>query len=181
MSILENYPKPAINLLMNHIGTHDTARILTILGKDYIPPTREEQSHTFLSAEEYEKAIKQLKLAAVLQYTLPGVPSLYYGDEAGTQGYGDPFCRAGYPWGKENSELLEFYKSLGKFRSNNKAFVDGVFVPLFSGQNVVAYMRKRGKSTVVVAVNSGDMPKNIILPESLGGEIEISSHSYILK
>ena len=181
MSILENYPKPAINLLMNHIGTHDTARILTVLGKDYIPSTREEQSYVFLSADEYQKAIKLLKLAAVLQYTLPGVPSLYYGDEAGMQGYGDPFCRAGYPWGKENSELLEFYKTLGKFRSNNKTFIDGEFVPLFSSQNVVAYMRKRGKNTVLVAVNSGDTPQNIILPDSLGGKFEIPPYAYILK
>ena len=181
MSILENYPKPAINLLMNHIGTHDTARILTVLGKDYIPTTREEQSHTFLSAEEYEKAVKLLKLAAVLQYTLPGVPSIYYGDEAGMQGYGDPFCRAGYPWGKENNELLEFYKSIGKFRSENEVFVDGTFVPLFSAPNAVAYLRKRGELAVLVAVNSSDVTQKITLPQSYGGELELAPYSYILK
>ncbi|MBR2040202.1 MAG: glycoside hydrolase family 13 protein, partial [Clostridia bacterium] len=88
MSIMENYPKPAIEVLMNHIGTHDTARILTMLGCDYIPKTREEQAVYSLSAENREKAINLLKLAVVLQYTLPGVPSIYYGDETGMEGFG---------------------------------------------------------------------------------------------
>ncbi len=181
MSILENYPKPAINLLMNHIGTHDTARILTVLGSDYIPATREEQAHTFLTDEQYEKAVKLLKLAAVLQYTLPGVPSLYYGDEAGMQGYGDPFCRGGYPWGKENTELLEFYKFLGNFRRKNKVFEDGEFIPVELGENIVCFTRKSYENEVLVAVNTGNCSRKITLPDTIGGEIEIEPYSYILK
>ena len=181
MSILENYPKPAINLLMNHIGTHDTARILTVLGTDYIPQTREEQSHTILSQEEYDKSVKSLKLAAVLQYTLPGVPSLYYGDEAGMLGFGDPFCRAGYPWGKENSELLKFYKTLGEFRRKNEAFKDGEFIPLFSNQNVVSYLRKRGEDEVLIAVNISDTEQKIPLSEYFDEEIVIPPYSYVLR
>ncbi len=181
MRILENYPKPAINLLMNHIGTHDTARILTMLGTDFIPQTREEQSRTFLTNEQYIHAIKLLKTAAVLQYTLPGVPSLYYGDEAGMQGFGDPFCRGTYPWGKENHELLDFYKFLGEFRRENIVFRDGEFIPVEVSDNVVCYMRKSDNNAVLVAVNVGDNKRKISVPDVFGSEIEIEPYSFILK
>ncbi|MBQ6847463.1 MAG: glycoside hydrolase family 13 protein [Clostridia bacterium] len=177
MRILENYPKPAIKLLMNHIGTHDTARILTVLGSDYIPTTREEQSRAYLSPEAYEKAVCLLKLAAVLQYTLPGVPSLYYGDEAGMEGFGDPFCRATYPWGEENIELLEFYKKLGKFRRSNKAFENGEFIPVFADESVICYKRECEGSSVLIAVNVCGETKVF---DAFGKKIKMEPHSYIL-
>ncbi len=180
MSILENYPKPAIKVLMNHIGTHDTARILTMLGTDYIPSTREEQSKTCLSEESYYKAVQLLKLAAVLQYTLPGVPSVYYGDEVGMEGFGDPFCRGTYPWGRENAELLEFYKNLGKFRRGNKAFENGEFVPVFADGNTVSYIRQNEGNSVLIAINCSDKEKEIAVPENFGNKVNIKPTSYLL-
>ena len=182
MSILENYPKPAVKLLMNHIGTHDTSRILTVLGSGYTPESREEQSRTHLYEEDYKKAVNRLKLAAVLQYTLPGVPSLFYGDEAGVEGYGDPFCRATYPWGRENMELLDFYKHLGKFRRNNSAFKEGEFVPIFADDTMVAYIRTDGKNTVLTAVNVGVTTVQIEVPKEYGGKgYVVYPNSYILE
>ena len=182
MNILENYPKPAVKLLMNHIGTHDTSRILTVLGSDYTPNSREEQSRTFLSEYQYKTAVNRLKLAAVLQYTLPGVPSLFYGDEAGIEGYGDPFCRATYPWGKENSELLNFYKTLGKFRRSNPAFKEGEFVPVYSDDTAVAYIRTNGNNTVITAVNIGSDTVKIGVPKEFGGQdYTVNPNSYILE
>ena len=131
-SVLENYPKESIDVLMNHLGTHDTPRLLTRLGAKYYPATRAEQSHFTLSNEEYNLAKAKQKLASVIQYTLPGVPSLYYGDEAGMQGFGDPFCRGTYPWGKEDTELIDFYKWLGALRKENSVFKDGEFFPVLS-------------------------------------------------
>lgn len=181
MRILENYPRPSIRLLMNHIGTHDTARILTVLGSDYIPNSREEQSRTFLSADDYKKAVTRLKLAAVLQYTLPGVPSLYYGDEAGMEGYGDPFCRAGYPWDRENTELIEFYIEIGKFRRNNEAFEDGEFIPVIAEEDFICYVRKCNDNSVLVAVNCGNSPKSIKIPKEFGkNNLEVLPNSYTL-
>ncbi|MBQ5810347.1 MAG: glycoside hydrolase family 13 protein, partial [Clostridia bacterium] len=114
LDIIENYPPQSVNLLMNHIGTHDTARALTALGEGYCHnPDRCWQSQQKLDAHQRETAVSRLKLAAVLQYTLPGIPSLYYGDEAGLEGYTDPFCRGCFPWGKANTELTEFYRTLG--------------------------------------------------------------------
>lgn len=182
MSLLENYPKPAIKLLMNHIGTHDTSRILTVLGSDYTPNGREEQSRTFLSENDYKKAVNRLKSAAVLQYTLPGVPSLFYGDEAGVEGYGDPFCRATYPWGRENKELLDFYKALGKFRRSNQAFKEGDFVPVYSDDTAVAYIRTDGENSVLTAVNIGSEPVCVQLPEEFGGkDYTVNPNSYVLE
>ena len=98
MTVVENYPPQAIHNLMNHIGTHDTARILTRLaGEPLRGRGRDWQAGKNLNADEYKKGVKRLKMAAVLQYGLPGLPSLYYGDEAGLTGYGDPFCRGCYP------------------------------------------------------------------------------------
>ena len=165
MEVLENYPMPAVKLLMNHIGTHDTARILTRLGTDRLDGAdREAQAHIQLNEWEYAKGIRLLKLAAVLQYTLPGVPSLYYGDEAGIQGGSDPFCRATYPWGRENSDLVSFYKELGAVRRSSKAFASGEFIPVNSAGGSIAYIRKNGKNAVFVAVNSGECVCELSIP-----------------
>ena len=172
LSITENYPPKALRLLMNHIGTHDTARILTRLGRDdSFVGDREWQSRYELTDEEYKKAVKLLKLAAVLQYTLPGVPSLYYGDEAGITGFSDPFCRATYPWGQENTELLEFYKTLGAVRRGNKAFCGGEFLPWYTSDNVISYIRNRDNSKILIAVNKGCDTAEIYLPDDEKGEL----------
>ena len=167
-SILENYPKCSVDTLMNHLGTHDTARVLTMLGKnDSFIGNRDWQAAQKLTDEEYLQGIKRLKAAAVIQYTLPGVPSIFYGDEAGVQGYGDPFCRATYPWGSENDELLQFYKDLGKIRKNCKAFIDGDFYTVFADQNAIAFTRENKSGKAFIAVNCGNNPVSINVPQKL--------------
>lgn len=180
LEILENYPPQAVKLLMNHIGTHDTQRILTVLGNDdnYFPDDREWQSRQTLTDKQYEKAVKLLKVAAVLQYTLPGVPSLYYGDEAGMEGYGDPFCRATYPWGNENKELLEFYQKLGQFRRQSDAFKSGEFIPHYANFGEIAYMRKSRNTTVLVAATRWHEPTTINVPKEFdNAEVIFGSRS----
>ena len=61
----------------------------------------------------------------VLQFFLPGIPSIYYGDEAGMEGYRDPFNRRCYPWGRENLDLIEFTKQLSAVRKGTRAFKQG--------------------------------------------------------
>lgn len=165
LDILENYPMQCVKSLMNHIGTHDTARIITRLAaKDDYVGDREWQSHRCISLDEYNAAVKKLKCAAVLQYTLPGVPSLFYGDEAGLQGYGDPFCRATYPWGGEDKQLLEFYRALGALRSGCDAFKSGEFVPISAENGMLCFERKSGKVSVIIAVNCGCGERYIDVP-----------------
>lgn len=154
MSVCENYPRPALRLLMNHIGTHDTERILTALGGE---PTggrgRAWQSGKRMNENELWHAKKLLYIAALLQYTLPGIPSLYYGDEAGMEGYGDPFCRGFYPWGREDKYLVDFYKQLGQFRRSTDAFIDGDFIPVSSGAGHFAFIRRGKTEEVLVCAN----------------------------
>ena len=100
----------------------------------------------------------------MLQYTLPGVPSLYYGDEAGMEGYGDPFCRATYPWGNENKELLKFYQKLGQFRRNSSAFKSGEFVPYYANFGEIVYMRKSKEETVLVAATRWSESVTVNIP-----------------
>ena len=73
MDICENYPPEALCVLMNHIGTHDTSRILTELGSNCFSPDRAWQSEQKLSPHQLNEALKLLKISALIQYTLPGM------------------------------------------------------------------------------------------------------------
>lgn len=165
MGIVENYPKQCLDVMMNHIGTHDTERAITkIAGESCEYRDREWQSCHNLG-DNYNKAVTLLKCAAVLQYTLPGVPSLYYGDEAGMEGYKDPFNRGCYPWGNENRELIDFYKTLGKIRRENEVFKKGYFAPISSMLGCVAYCRYDEKDSIMVIVNRNEHPITYQLPD----------------
>lgn len=126
MTIVEHYPKPSTDILMNFLTTHDTERAITRLaGEDVGWNGREWQSCHQLSNEQYAYGIVLMKCAMVLQFFLPGIPSIYYADEAGKEGYKDPFNRGTYPWGRENDELIEFTRELGRIRRSNKVFAKG--------------------------------------------------------
>ena len=64
-----------------------------------------------MSPEQRAEGVKKLKSAYTLLAFMPGVPCIYYGDEAGLEGYADPYTRGTYPWGKEDEELREIYRS----------------------------------------------------------------------
>ncbi len=165
LDLLSNYPPQAVRLLMNHIGTHDTPRALTRLGATgEIPGDRAAQAVSHLDERNRARARRLLRLAAVLQYTLPGVPSLYYGDEAGMEGWGDPFCRAAYPWGREDRGLLQFYRMLGSFRRAHTAFADGEFLPLHGEMGHLVYLRRNAKEEILVAVNRWCDPAVLQVP-----------------
>ena len=118
-SVLENYPPQVVRVLMNSLGTHDTERILTVMaGEPLNGRDREWQAATNLSPEQRKRGITLLKLAAMVQYTLPGVPCLYYGDEVGLEGYRDPFNRGCFPWEEKNSELVSWFERLGAVRAS---------------------------------------------------------------
>ena len=186
MQIVENYPKQCLDVMMNHIGTHDTERAITkITGESCEYRDRNWQSVHFLDDEKYAKGVKLLKCAAALQYTLPGVPSVYYGDEAGLQGYKDPFNRGCYPWGKENQELVTFYRTMGEIRRNNKVFSDGFFSPVSSMLGCVAYRRHNENGDIMIIVNRNEHSIMYGLPEfyknarTLYGDSVVNGEVYI--
>ncbi len=155
MTVIERYPPQVTSLLMNHIGTHDTERAITRLaGESPEGYGRQWQyEHNTLSDEDYRKGIELLKLASLLQYTLPGVPSVYYGDEIGLQGMKDPFNRACMPWDNVNEKLLRWYRRLGEIRRGCQAFAEGAFIPVYCSHRTVAYKRVCENSEVLCAVN----------------------------
>jgi len=144
MNIYENYPLHNFYSSMNLIGSHDVPRILTLLGE-----APDEQQLSQLQKEGYRLpedrraiGIARLKLMSLLQMTFPGVPGIYYGDEAGLEGYRDPLNRGTYPWGSENSELLEWYRKLTSIRNSHTVFSTGKWISLELEGDLFGYIRK---------------------------------------
>lgn len=165
MSVVENYPKPVLDVLMNLLGTHDTERILTVIaGEPMCGNGREWQAKTKLTPEQRKRGIKLLKIAVGIQYTLPGFPCVYYGDEVGMEGYRDPFNRGCFPWGEEDEDLLEWYKTLGKIRKNCSALAGGEIVNAFSSGKQLSYIRHDGQTALFCAFNTDEEDAAIDIP-----------------
>ena len=166
MQILENYPPPVIGVLMNSLSTHDTERAITALGGEPVAqngrPWQYERHH--LSEWQYWQGRHRFALASIIQYGLPGMPCVYYGDEAGMYGYKDPFNRACYPWGKEDEGLLSFLKVLGKIRKNNPIFADAKFLPITFSDKLCVFVREGDAVSILFAVNRSDNEQSLALP-----------------
>lgn len=138
MSLYENYPKESFYASMNVLGTHDTERILTALSENGM-------------GEENAKVL--LRLAVAFQMTFPGVPLIYYGDEAGVKGGKDPENRKTYPWGKEDKDILSWYKKLTHIRDHHQVFKRGDFRFFETHEDVLCFKRKDGESKAIVIIN----------------------------
>ena len=157
MTIVENYPPQVVHCNMNHLGTHDTPRILTALVDDF-DGSREEKARRRLSRNQMDVARDRLLMASFLQYTLPGSPSLYYGDEAGMEGYKDPFNRRTYPWGREDWEFLSHFRRLGRLRKEQEALRLGSIEFFQAGDKHIGFTRTYGGKTLRIYCNrSGDI------------------------
>ncbi len=155
--LINHYPKETVDCLMNILGTHDTSRILTVLGGIQCNSKDEMAKESANLSEEAKKlAVEKLKMAAALQYTMPGVPCVYYGDENGTEGHIDPFCRRCFDWEHLNVDLISFYQKLGKLREKyHDVFKDGEFEELRVLEGLLYYKRnKNGKEIYVYTNNS---------------------------
>jgi glycosidase len=160
-----SYPPFVCHALMNLLGTHDTERILSVLGGAPLDSMSNTELATYrLLDHEKERAVRLLKLASVLQFTVFGVPSIYYGDEAGIQGGHDPFCRFPFPWGREESELQAHYQMLGKIRREHSVFADGDFFFVERKKHFLAYVRENERERIWVLVNADEEAVSMGLP-----------------
>ena len=150
----DNYPKIVLDSLMNILGTHDTVRILTALSGVYVYD-KEAMSRTTLSDEQRVRSKELLFSAALLLFTLFGVPCIYYGDEIGMEGYSDPFCRYPFAWDNMDAEILEHYRKLSKIRSRLSVFKDSEYKELCADPNCLVFERRKGNEVAVVFVNRG--------------------------
>ena len=187
--LINHYPKQTVDCLMNILGTHDTPRILTVLGGIYCNNKEEmSQKWALLSPKSKEITINKLKMAVVLQYTLPGVPCVYYGDETAMEGHIDPFCRRCYDWDNQNKELIEFYAILGKIRNEyREIFKDGDFIELRVEGGLMYFKRENEHGELFVFANNSSQRylldlespvKEWISGKTFETELEIKPYSY---
>ena len=143
MSLRENYPTPNFMAAMNLIGSHDQVRILTLLGA--APPEEafnDSERRAFrLSAGARELAQRRLNMLVLWQMTFPGVPCVYYGDEAGVEGYSDPYNRAPFPWGKEDEVTTGMHQRWMRLRREHEIFISGEVFPFSAGDDVAGFWR----------------------------------------
>ena len=177
MDILENYPKPSVDVLMNLLGTHDTERILTrLVGEPSGNRGRDWQSVQKLNQNQLERGYRMLKLASLLQYTLPGIPCVYYGDEILTEGYRDPFNRTCFDWEKlkDGNDTLDWYLRLGQLRHESPSLDGGDFLPLYGEPGLTSFIRIKDGYELYVAVNSSDYERQAwLLPGWQNDEVVI--------
>ena len=194
--IYASYPRCVSDKLMNLLGTHDTERIMTVLGReeDHAGESTSALARMRLSESERRVGIERLKVAAALQFTAYGIPSVYYGDEVGLEGYGDPFCRMPMPWGDIDAEyrreILDFYKMLGRMRTEEEAFSGGEFCILSHTDSSIAFVREKNGSKVTVIANMGDSftleldadteYRNIETGEVVSSRVSVKGNSVLL-
>ena len=124
-SIRENYPETALYGALNLVGTHDTPRILTVLGEAPEGLSEAERESYQLPLDKRNMALRRLRLLDVLLFAFPGVPCVYYGDEAGMEGYADPFNRGTFPWGREDGDLQYHVRMLSNLRKEYPVLTRG--------------------------------------------------------
>ena len=159
----QNYPKEAVYNLMNLFGSHDTPRIIYLLGGGDDTGVIAEKGKHF----DYELGKKRLKLAVIFQMGYPGAPTIYYGDEVGVFGSRDPDCRRPFPWGSEDHDLLDHYRKVAGIRAARKPlFAHGDVTTLFAENDVYVYARKFEQQCAVIAINRGSEAKTLSMPVS---------------
>ncbi len=137
MSLYENYPMEAFYANINISSTNDTERILTVLNGN----------------------IDLLKLLIVMQIILPGVPSIYYGDEVGLTGGKEPDNRKSYPWGKEKEEIITFYRKIISIRNKENAIKKGDFKIYDTDLEICYFERNYENDKIMVFINVSEKEK----------------------
>lgn len=164
-TIRENYPSPAFYGAMNFLSTHDTPRLLTLLGCEQ-PPGGPRCARALPPIPRRARARHGAAqgLAALVLYAFPGSPTVYYGDEAGMEGFEDPFNRRTYPWGHEDTALLDWFRTLGRLRAERESLQSGdIAYPLAAGR-VLCFARRAGDEVSLCAVNAGAESASVDLP-----------------
>ena len=157
--LAENYPTCALRCCLNLLGSHDRERIMTVLGGAPAAGELDEAARASfrLSPDQRALALNRLKIAALLQFTAPGVPSVYYGDEVGLEGYSDPFNRATMPWSGGDRGVFDMVRSMAALRRSLPVFSRGTFEAVSFGDEVLGWWRRdeaSGESVLVIANRS---------------------------
>ncbi|WP_367326648.1 glycoside hydrolase family 13 protein [Lactobacillus sp.] len=142
--LVEHYPTNFLRNCLNNIGTHDTVRIKTALQNDE----------------------KLVLLAFGLMFMLPGVPCIYYGDEAGLIGDKDPDNRRFFPWGRESRSLIAQVSKWINVRKQNPVLVKGKIGFLHIATGINAIVRYDEKVIMVYCINK-NKAETVLAKENL--------------
>jgi 4-alpha-glucanotransferase len=162
-TIRENYPPSALYGALNLAGTHDTPRILTVLGEAPEGMSPQLQEEFRLDRHHRHLAGQRLRLLQVMQFTSPGVPCIYYGDEAGTEGYADPYNRSTFPWGREDQDLTGWVRRLSHLRQEYPVLIRGTVAYGAASCNVFSMERTLEDASVRIYVNRSWDPEALEL------------------
>ncbi len=154
--IINNAPKRIRDMQMNILGTHDTERIITALGGTPAESkTNKELASLKMTKEEREVATERLISAYTVLATLPGIPAVFYGDEAGLEGYSDPFNRMPYP-SHPDQKILNHYKKIGQIRKSNNVYNSGEYKLITLTEELLVFSRSDGNNNYITFTNNRD-------------------------
>jgi len=157
VNMLHWYPETVHDVLFTLLGTHDTARLLN-RAKDDLSLT---------------------KLCFLFQFTHPGTPCIYYGDEIGMSGEYDPGCRRCMEWDpkKQNRDLFKFVQFLVNLRKTKEELITGLltFLEVNDKKQYIVYRRSTIGSNIVVALSlnpKDDVELELELGADVGTDLE---------
>ena len=178
MAICEHYPAPALHCLMNFMSTHDTERALTAIADEPLDgKNRYWQSGRTLPRDRYDHGVRLLRLAYAMIFTLPGVPSIYYGDEIAMQGYRDPFNRAYFNWESTESRVRPVLRQLAHLRRECDAFAEGGMQIIKAEGDVLHYRRTGPTQMADIIVNRSP---RLIVAEAFGKHTEVNPYGFTI-
>lgn len=165
---------PAGAIMSPLLGNHDVTRFMAFADGDIPKDTNEgELGYTNPPKVDNAESYKKLQLAFAYLMTLPGAPAIFYGDEIGLTGAGDPDNRRPMPWGnwdKNQTASHDTVAQLTKLRHDSIALRRGVFQPIMQSAERVVYARVALDETVIVALSRkpSDSAATVALPEYFG-------------
>lgn len=164
-SIREDYPDAAYYSLMNLLDSHDTERLRWTL-----TPGQATTADKELNAANVAEGKLRQQIASLIQFTVPGAPTVFYGDEVGMTGADDPDDRRTYPWadkgGSPDQAMFNHYKTLNTLRSTNSVLTSGDFKVLLADDatKVIAYGRKINNQAALIIINRSNSAQSGAIP-----------------
>ena len=147
---MNSFQAPSLQTAMNELSNHDHSRFLTRTNHKV---GRVAQLGYEAACQDVDKSV--FRSAVVMQFTWPGAPTIYYGDEAGVCGFTDPDNRRTYPWGWEDHDLIQFHKQMIRIHKACPAIMKGSVMILQADYNFLAYGRFTERDQVLVVFNAG--------------------------
>ncbi len=149
------YPRENSLAMYGLLGSHDTERYLTMVGK----------------------SMAKAKLGMLIQFAYPGAPSIYYGDEIGLEGGKDPDCRKAFVWDEAswNTELHQWLKGLITIRKRSAALRRGSLntINTDDASGTISMLRSIDNEKVILLINASAKNQTIEVDlTSIGLETE---------